>query len=120
MNTTNLVDFFRILNAFIAIMAVPASIGMFIFLQKEAHIVPELPERLCRVNRILRYTFLGISIGAILNAFTYGLLIVDLDPRDLGEYGSIAFSIKNLIINTFFTLSSWSFFMIRKESNKVK
>ena len=110
-----LVNFFRLINTTVALMALPASVAMFFELQNEAKIIPVKSEKMLSINRILRLIFFGIGLGAFLNALFSLLLILNFDFNLIPLVGGVAFNMRNLVINSFFTFSSWSFFLIKNK-----
>jgi hypothetical protein len=114
------IDLLRFLNVLLAFSAFPAALYMLGVLNHEAALIPVKAKLMQRLNKILRVIFFGISLAAVLNAILSLFLLTNFVPAPMifgfpvEDVGNAVFNIRNFVVNTVLSFSSWSLVLFRK------
>jgi len=110
------ISLLRLLNVIISVLSVPPSI--FLFREVSIEKTDIHPESRF-INNILRRLFFLFAIGSIASA-TLSLLLFLGFEFDQSFLPQSVFNLRNLIINTMISITSWGFWIIVLHQKKGK
>lgn len=104
-------EILQIINSLLALLAVYPSLKLIETVIKERKIVVKPKQK--EINKILTYLFVGISLGALINALiSINSLIGDTSiAHELSPF-------RSLFINSFFFIISWLLYTFQKDIKK--
>lgn len=104
-------EILQIINSLLALLAVYPSLKLIETVVKERKIVVKPKQR--EINKILTYLFMGISLGALINAL--------ISINSIIGNSAIAHELspfRSLFINLFFFVISWLLYTFQKDIKK--
>lgn len=104
-------EILQIINSLLALLAVYPSLKLIETVIKERKIVVKPKQK--EINKILTYLFVGISLGALINA------LISINSIIGNNYVSHELSpFRSLFINSFFFIISWLLYTFQKDIKK--
>lgn len=104
-------EILQIINSLLALLAVYPSLKLIETVIKERKIVVKPKQK--EINKILTYLFVGISLGALINA------LISINSIIGNNYVAHELSpFRSLFINSFFFVISWLLYTFQKDIKK--